>query len=168
MGTKNPGGRPLSYNEKFHCKLGHALAARGLNDLEISKELEIADRTFYRWIKDKPKFCQAIWSARNDPVSVVKNALFERAKGFEYTAQKPMIVAQGNGMGSNVELVDYTERVLPDVSAIKFYLTNRDPENWKERQDVNHSGEINIPPPMTREEREARKKELLDRAGKSE
>jgi hypothetical protein len=107
-------------------------------------------------------------SARNDPVSVVKNALFERAKGFEYTAVKPMVVSNGTGLGSDIEYAEYTERVLPDVNAIKFYLTNRDPENWKNQQDVNHSGEINIPPPMTREEREARKKELLDKAAKKE
>lgn len=165
---KNAGGRPSTYNEKFHCKLAHALAARGLNDLEISAELEITDRTFYRWMKEKPKFCQSILSARNDPISVVKNALFERAKGFTFRTTKPMVVSNGQGLGSDIEYAEFDEYVLPDVNAIKFYLTNRDPDNWKNQQDVNHSGEINIPPPMTREEREKRKKELIEKAQKKE
>lgn len=161
-------GRPSNYNEKFHCKLAHALAARGLNDLEISAELEITDRTYYRWLKEKPAFAKAILSARNDPISVVKNALYERAKGYTIQTTKPMVVSNGHGSGSEIQYADVEEHILPDVNAIKFYLTNRDPDNWKNQQDVNHSGEINIPPPMTREEREKRKKELIEKATKKE
>jgi hypothetical protein len=158
---KSSAGQPTLYNKKLHPKLVHALASRGLNDKGIYESLEISERTFYNWMKIHPEFLQSIKHARDDQISIVKNSLFERAKGFEYTAEKPMVVSNGNGMGSEIEIATYTERVLPDVAAIKMFLYNRDPENWKDRQNIEHSGAIDTQP-MSREERAKRKKELED------
>jgi hypothetical protein len=157
---KTGAGRPTLYNPKLHPKLGGSLAAQGLNDREICEKLEIVERTFYRWLKEYDDFSHEIKRGRDDQISIVKNSLFQRAKGFDILVEKPMVVSLGNNMGSEIQMATYTEKVLPDVSAIKTFLYNRDPENWKERRAVEMSGSIEIPVPLTREERAKRKKEI--------
>lgn len=69
----------------------------------------------------------------------------DRAKKIsEYIA----FVCSMNPPGSNGELVVtkvVTKEVIPDTTAQIFWLKNRRPDLWRDKQQIEHSGEVNNP-----------------------
>ena len=53
-----------------------------------------------------------------------------------------MSISDGNGEGSHVEIVEYTEHIPAQTVAQIFWLKNRRPAQWRDKQEVEHSGEI--------------------------
>jgi hypothetical protein len=72
-----------------------------------------------------------------------------RANGFHYDAVK--IFCDKNG---RVTKVPYREYVIPDVTAGIFWLKNRDPQHWRDSQQLEHvlGRYIISDRPMTEEE----------------
>lgn len=143
---KHPGGRPTKYNKSFHPKWGKALALRGFTTVQIAEEFGVATSTVSKWLVEHKEFSESLKTAKEEPDDIVERSLFERATGYRHKVQKPMSVSQGSGMGAEIEIVEYEERVAPDVTAMIFWLKNRRPEKWREKQDIEHSGEIKVNP----------------------
>lgn len=140
---EKPGkGRPTKYNAILHNALAEICASKGMIDTEIAAKMQISETTLYNWKRDYPDFVKAISRGKEDSDSQVENALLKTALGFEYDAQKPMVVSDGKAEGSHVEIVDYKEHVAPVVHAQVFWLKNRRPDRWRDKQDIEHSGEI--------------------------
>jgi hypothetical protein len=80
----------------------------------------------------------------------VERSLYERAVGYNYEATKIFMPA---GREKPV-YAPYIEHVPPDVTACIFWLKNRDPENWRDVQNVDHvlGRYIISDRPMTEEE----------------
>lgn len=162
---KHPGGRPTLYNKKLHPMLGKLLAEQGMTDEQISSELGVSTQTYYNWQNKYREFLESIRDGKENKDAMVENALFQRATGVVVKAQKPVVVSQGQGLGSVVELVEYEDRMPPDPTSMIFYLKNRRPDRWRDKQELEHSGDIGIVP-MTREERAARIAKLEEELGK--
>jgi hypothetical protein len=67
-------------------------------------------------------------------------AVFKKARGFTYQAERLMTVSQGAGMGSEVERHDYTMFVQPDTAAAKLWF--QIVEGLSETTKTEHSGEV--------------------------
>jgi hypothetical protein len=65
----------------------------------------------------------------------VERSLYERANGYNYEAVKVFMPA---GAKQPV-VVHYTEHCPPDVGAAFIWLKNRDPERWRDVQNVEHA-----------------------------
>jgi hypothetical protein len=64
----------------------------------------------------------------------VERSLYERANGYSYDAVKIFMPA-----GSKQPVVvHYVEHCPPDVAAAFIWLKNRDPERWRDVQNVEH------------------------------
>jgi hypothetical protein len=96
------------------------------------------------WKKTHPEFMLSIKKGKEGPDDLVEKSLFNLATGYVYEAEKPLVVSQGSGLGSEVEIVKYNERVIPNTTAQIFWLKNRRPEKWRDKQEIEHSGEMNI------------------------
>jgi hypothetical protein len=64
----------------------------------------------------------------------VERSLYERANGYNYTAVKVFMPA---GAKKPV-VVHYTEHLPHDVGAAFIWLKNRDPDRWRDVQNVEH------------------------------
>jgi hypothetical protein len=64
----------------------------------------------------------------------VERSLYERANGYNYDAVKVFMPA---GSKQPV-IVHYTEHCPPDVGAAFIWLKNRDPDRWRDVQNVEH------------------------------
>lgn len=115
-------GRPTKYDGKKHPELAFWMAQAGLTDIQIAKELHIAEKTLYTWKKEHPGFLQAIKRGKQTPDEEVEAALLRKAKGFKYTAGREEKVA------------------LPDTLACIFWLKNRRPNLWRDRREHEHTG----------------------------
>ena len=59
--------------------------------------------------------------------------------------------------GNKTVIKKLKKHIPPDVTAQIFWLKNRDPERWRDKQEIQHSGEIKsgvlcVPGPMAEEE----------------
>lgn len=112
---------------------------RGLTDDEVAEHLGVAVRTVHRWKKDHPEFAKALLETKALLDSRVELSLYRRAVGYRYTEVEVTIED-----GKVVRRVEREKETLPDTNACRLWLTNRDPENWSDRQRVEHGGEIKI------------------------
>jgi hypothetical protein len=69
-----------------------------------------------------------------DQSRVVERSLYERANGYNYDAVKVFMPA---GTKQPV-VVHYVEHCPPDVTAAFIWLKNRDPDRWRDVQNVEH------------------------------
>lgn len=129
----HPGGRPTDYEVGF-CDIAAKACARGATIAEIAEILKVHRATIYRWMAEHQEFCDAIRVAQGIADERVGFSLYERAVGYTYNSVK---ILQDKGVPV---LVPHLEHVPPDVGAAKFWLTNRQPDEWKERSSKEISG----------------------------
>jgi transposase-like protein len=129
------------YRPEIHPDVAAFLARRGLTLREVAKELEINLKTLNRWRKTHPEFSKALDQGRMVADARVEGTLIRKALGYTYSTERM------SRSGEKVR-VDVTEP--PDTTAIIFWLKNRLPEEWRDRREIDHGGEIGI--------REARRK----------
>lgn len=107
----------------------------------------IGKDAFYEWINDKPEFAEAVKKAEaiytewynTTLVQDCKRSLRELVLGFDYTEIKTETAQTKDGKETITKTTKITKHVAPNPTAIIFALTNRDPDNWKNRQttDIN-------------------------------
>lgn len=140
-----PSPKPKEGGQKYHDgipALVRSLVGRskhGLTDAELAKKIGVAVRTIHRWKKDHPEFRDALVETKAILDARVELSLFRRATG--YSATKVEVTTED---GTETKRVTKTEEIAPDVQACRLWLMNRDPERWRDRQQVEHSGEIKI------------------------
>lgn len=138
-------GRPSAYKAAF-AKQAEKLCALGATDFELADFFGVDTRTIYRWKNVHADFCHALIVGKENSDTRVERALFNRAVGYSYESEK---VFQSQG---DIIRAPIIEHVPPDPGAAKLWLTNRKPEEWRDKQDVQHSGAVEV---TTKEQRDA-------------
>jgi hypothetical protein len=128
-------GRPTTYRAEY-ARLGFWMAQAGKTNEEIAAELGVAESTFYCWLKKHPKFTEALKAGREEPDRLVEQSLFQRAIGYDYEEVKIIT-------GDNPRTETTMKQKAPDVVAQIFWLKNRRPDRWRDKQE--HSHTINGP-----------------------
>lgn len=132
---KHPGGRPTKYDPKF-CKLVKNYCLLGATNPELAKYLEVCEATIENWMRQYPEFLGAIKAGREEADAKVAKSLYRRALGYRHKAVKIMTITKGEGMGSDIVQVPYTEIYPPDTRAAQMWLNNRQPEKWRDQKHV--------------------------------
>ncbi len=119
-------------------------ARDGLTDEQIAKNLGIGIRTLYEYKEKYPQFSQSLKKGKEVIDIEVENALLRRALGYRYTetAKEKKII---NGK-EHIAVKETTKEVVPDVTAQIFWLKNRRANKWKDKNVIEHEGEINVNP----------------------
>lgn len=127
------GGRPSSFKPEY---IGQAkkLVALGATDMTLADFFGVAVSSISKWKNDYPEFSDALKESKADLDSKVERSLYERAVGYKYPAIKIM-----QYQGVPIE-VPYTEHIAPDTTAQIFWLKNRQPARWRDKQDHEHTG----------------------------
>ncbi|MDH6367543.1 MULTISPECIES: hypothetical protein [unclassified Breznakia] len=145
-------------NVKPNLELIEAWARRGAIEADIAKNLNVARSTFENYKRDYPELREALRNGKEPADLQVEAALFKRAVGYEYDEVKEKVDADGG-----VEVTTTTKQVAPDTTAQIFWLKNRRSDLWRDKQDVEVSGEVNNPfEGLTTEELKALAKEAND------
>lgn len=112
----------------------------GLTEEQIIKNLGISVQTFYNYKREHIELVEVLKRGKEVIDLEVENALLKRALGYRYTEVKTETDQDGN------EKVTKTiKEVIPDTTAQIFWLKNRKPREWRDRKDIEHSGNINNP-----------------------
>jgi transposase-like protein len=137
-------GRPSLYSPEEHPKTARKVMGEGKTLGELSEVLGINRSTLDDWRKNHVEFSVMIEMGKNDATDRVERALYERATGYTYPSEKIVVVSGGQGMGSSVERVPIKEHCPPDPGAAIHWLKNRRPTEWKDKQEVEHSGKVSL------------------------
>lgn len=136
MAEEKSAGRPTDYREEMNDQV-YKLCMLGATDEQIADFFDIQVSTLNNWKKRHPAFMESIKQGKMGADMNVVNSLYKRATG--YTAKK-VVTANTGGIITDVKEVD--EYVGPDTGAAIFWLKNRQPKQWRDKQDIAHSGQI--------------------------
>lgn len=131
------------------------LALRGAIEEEIAKAFGVSRRSITTWKQEHPKFLEALNEGRAVADSKVELSLFERATGYKHPEDK-IFMHEGEPV-----VVPTVKHYPPDTAAMIFFLKNRKPKEWRDKQEIEHNHNLSD---MTDEQLKARFKELHDKA----
>jgi transposase len=140
-------GRPSEYRPEM-CEDVQKWTQEGIVNHEIAARLGITETTLYDWKNKYPEFSESFQKGENYRHRNVINALYKRCIGYEYTevTKEPVVVTKQVEGQSEKLLVDkkmvttkkVKKQMAPDVNAIEFYLTNKLPDEFKHKSEVNN------------------------------
>ena len=113
-----------------------AWARDGLIDEQIAKNMGITPSTLYEWKKNYSEISESLKKGKEVVDIQVENALLKRALGYSYKEIKEEKTVDGK------RVTVTTKEVVPDTTAQIFWLKNRRPERWRDKQDIEHSGQM--------------------------
>lgn len=131
---KRKPGRPPKYKPEF-VEQAMKLCRLGATDVELGDFFGVRRETIWAWSQKHPEFSNALKVGKEAADERVKRSLYAKAVGYEHDSIKIM-----QHQGEPV-IVPYREHVPPDTTAAIFWLKNRDPERWRDKQEHHHSGE---------------------------
>lgn len=132
-------GRPTDYRDEFAAQ-AEKLCALGATDIELADFFDVDVRTVYRWKHAHDEFCQALKGGKEIADERVERSLYQRAIGYEQDEVKIFMPAQAEAP----VYAPFRAKVAPDVTAAIFWLKNRRGENWRDKQEVEHSGNVTV------------------------
>ncbi|GAV13246.1 transposase [Paenibacillus sp. NAIST15-1] len=149
------GGRKNKYQSHVEPKLllVEAWARDGVIDEDIAKKLGVAYSTFREYVKKYSALSAALKKGKEVADVEVENALFKRATGYQYDevtreADRQIDPETGEWINVMVETKRVTKEVQPDVTAQIFWLKNRRPDKWRDKQEIGHSGNVEVNNPL--------------------
>lgn len=108
-------------------------ARDGLTDEQIAKNMGISVATLYNWKNTYLEILEALKKGKEVVDTIVENALLKRALGYRYDE----VTIEGG-----IETKRVTKEVQPDTTAQIFWLKNRRPDKWRDKQNVEVSGSL--------------------------
>lgn len=128
-------GRPTSYKEEY-CELAFNYCRLGAVDDQLAVFFDVCVATINNWKNDYPEFLESLKKGKMQADIEVAQSLFKGATGYTQTEEKVFI-----NQGSR-EVVDVDVFYAGIPTSQIFWLKNRRPDEWRERQEINYSGAI--------------------------
>lgn len=116
---------------KPKLQLVEGWARDGLTDEQIAQNLGISKQTFYNYKSKYVDFFDSLKKGKEIVDYEVENALLKRALGYKYDE----VTIEEFDDGS-VKTKTVTKEVIPDTTAQIFWLKNRRPDKWRDKQMI--------------------------------
>mgnify|MGYP000851683154 CR=1 FL=1 len=110
----------------------------GHTDKQIYEALGINADTFYKYKKIKLEFFEALKETKDIADNQVHDSLWKRANGYDVTETKTTYGPDG----SIIKIEETKKHIPPDPTSMIFWLKNRRPKEWRDKQEIEHSGEV--------------------------
>lgn len=110
-------------------------ARDGLTDIQIAHNIGVTRKSLHSWKTRFPEIANALKKGKEVVDIQVENALLKRALGYEVTEY----VIDSDGKKRAVK-----KQVVPDVTAMIFWLKNRKPQEWRDKRDVQVEGRLPV------------------------
>lgn len=134
-------GRPCKYETHVKPYLDQILQwlKDGMNEYSIQDKLGVSKDAWIRYKSDNQELKDLYRRACEERNNLVQNAVFAGSLGHTAIVKKQKVLQNGT-------VVDFQEEeyIAPDMNAAKFWLINRDPENWKDKQANDTSISVNF------------------------
>lgn len=117
------------------------MARCGMTDEEMAVEFGVTRATIHNWRKRHTEFDEALKEGKEVADARVEDSLYRRATGYDYEELQIEQSVDSDGQPTPFRKVKRTTKhVMPDVQAAIYWLTNRQPERWKAKQQLELTG----------------------------
>ncbi len=130
-------GRPSKFNEALALRMLE-MAKKGATDQQMADAIGVDVSTLGNWKAGRKDFLEALKGAKDVADQIVEATLFQRACGYRHKAVK-FFCSEGT-----ILTQEYEEVYAPDTVACIFWLKNRKPEDWRDKQDI----DLNVSTPF--------------------
>lgn len=127
---KSKGGRPSAFKAEY-CELAKNYCLLGAIDADLARFFGVSEQTINTWKTKHPEFLESLKEGREMADMRVSQALYSRAVGYSMTDTK---FATHEGIITDAR--EYIKNFAPDVVACIFWLKNRRPDLWRDKQEV--------------------------------
>lgn len=120
-------------------------ARDGLIEKQIAHNMGVSATTIREWKKRFPEIAEALRKGKEVVDREVENALYKSAMGFMQKVKKPVKIREveydpksGKKIKESEKWVQVEEEIYvpPQVTAQIFWLKNRKPDQWREKNDL--------------------------------
>ena len=122
-------GQPTKYKPEY-AKQAYKLCLLGSIDADMADFFEVSESTINNWKHDYPEFLESIKRGKISADANVASRLYKRAIGYEHDEDK---IFNNNG---EPLIVPTIKHVQPDTTAAIFWLKNRQPARWRDKQEL--------------------------------
>lgn len=141
-------GQPTLYKEEY-AKIAYKLCLLGAIDRDLADFFEVCESTINNWKKEHPVFLESIKNGKELADSNVAQKLYHRAIGYKH---KDIKFATHEGKVTDSK--EYMKHYPPDSVAAIFWLKNRQPKKWRDKQEVEVSAKAKLEDFFVNQEKE--------------
>ncbi len=123
-------------------KMAFKFVLLGATCERLAELFNISTVTIAEWQKKYPVFKEAILDGREAADANVAEAMYTRACGYSQIEQKVNVVE------GSVVVTDILKHYPPDVNAGKFWLANRQADNWRFTPEIEITANLHTYEPM--------------------
>ena len=141
---RNKGGRPKTTVKQrvemitFDYAKIKKLAEFGFIDTQLAELLGVNESTITRWKQASPELMHALKEGKGIADARVVRSLYERATGYEH---QEMHISNYQGVITQTEI---TKHYPPDSTAMIFWLKNRQPDKWRDKQEIDFTKPLEV------------------------
>lgn len=144
-------GAPTKYRPDFNEEARKFCQLKGATDEQLAAYFGVAESTIKEWYKKYPDFSASVRAGKTMADMNVADGFYKRATGYEYnetTFEKIDDRKALEAVPDALITVDaYKKKIVikhlpPDAGAALNWLKNRQPEDWRDKVEVAHSGKI--------------------------
>ena len=136
MTDKLPHGRPTLYKVEYDDQ-AYKYCLLGATDATLATFFSVNEDTVHEWKKVHASFSESIKAGKEVADAKVADSLYNRAMGYTHD-DVDLKMFQGEIISTPIK-----KHYPPDTTAAIFWLKNRQKANWRDKSEVEHSGEIN-------------------------
>lgn len=129
---KKPIGRPSNYRKEY-AEQAYKFCLLGATDARLGEFFGVSEQTINAWKTAHPEFLESLKKGKEVADAEIAHALFHRAKGYSHPE---VDVKMYEGVIIQTDLIKHYP---PDTGAAMAWLKNRQPNQWRDRQEVDHS-----------------------------
>lgn len=131
-------GQPTKYRKEYNEQVVK-LCRLGATDKELADFFDVTETTINNWKIAEPLFFESIKKGKIESDAEIADSLYNRAKGYSHED-----VHISNYMGVITE-TKTIKHYPPDTGAAFIWLKNRRGKDWVDKQELEHSGKIEMP-----------------------
>jgi hypothetical protein len=144
-------GAPTKYREEFNEEARLFCLLTGATDEQLAEHLDVSETTIKNWYKEYPDFLSSVKAGKSGADMNVAEGFYKRATGYQFTEttfEKVDDKLMLEGTPDALVTVDaYRKRIVtkhlpPDAGAALNWLKNRQPEHWRDKVEIAHSGKL--------------------------
>ncbi|MDC4238391.1 helix-turn-helix domain-containing protein [Pasteurella multocida] len=130
--TSKGRGQPTKYKSEYVAQV-EKLCLLGATDKDIASFFEVSESTLNNWKNEYPEFLESIKKGKMLADANVAERLYKRALGYEAPDVDIRVI---ENKIVEMPLIKYYP---PDPTSAIFWLKNRQPEKWRDKQVIDHT-----------------------------
>lgn len=115
---------------------------QGMTEEQVADKLDIAYSTLNLYKNKYSELSEALKKGKEELIEELEDSLYKKAMGYEYEETETWLEEVDGVQKKRVKRIK--KLAHPDTGALAFALKNLAPDKWRDRQELDQSGDLVI------------------------